>query len=370
MQLLDVQMPANIIYAMSAAVGTKIYIFGGNSNTETGKQIYCFDTETETLSTLATQLPYVVFGGTASAIGTKIYFIGGSSTSSRSGVSENYRPMRIFDTETEIITTTTYGYGTGGVGMYGVTGAPIGDSICLFGGQMTTDTCSWVTEFDSTTCGYQPSASYMPKTFIFASAATVRDKVYLLGGNIASPPQATSLTPHNVIYSYDPVTDTIETLTTKLPSSAYAMGCSVVEDKIYLLGGRGSSGALYSIVCYDPQSDEIKTMDLQFVIDNVSKTAYAMTASAVGTDIYTFGGYIGGSASKYIFKYSPPLGNMLLENNTLQIYPHTTKNVIQLLNTAGMNVNIGIDKIYKGSTDNKAELVEAYLYKNDEWTLI
>ena len=76
-----------------AAVGTKIYLFGGTS---ARASIYCFDTETETITTLSVTLPVANYGIMCAAVGSKIYLFGGVATPS---------DICCFDTETETITT-------------------------------------------------------------------------------------------------------------------------------------------------------------------------------------------------------------------------------------------------------------------------
>ena len=61
----------------TAAVGTKIYLFGGNDSNGRINTINVFDTTNNTISTLSTTLPTNTEGIGTAAVGTKIYLFGG-----------------------------------------------------------------------------------------------------------------------------------------------------------------------------------------------------------------------------------------------------------------------------------------------------
>lgn len=64
----------------ASAVGSKIYLFGGDNNTAANESdtIQVFDTETESISKISTTLPMAMFGISAATIGTKVYLFGGT----------------------------------------------------------------------------------------------------------------------------------------------------------------------------------------------------------------------------------------------------------------------------------------------------
>ena len=67
----------------TAAVGTKIYLFGGyNSSSSTLNTIQVFDTTNNTIQTLSATLPQVTSAIGTAAVGTKIYLFGGCNSSS------------------------------------------------------------------------------------------------------------------------------------------------------------------------------------------------------------------------------------------------------------------------------------------------
>ncbi len=120
-------------YKMScAAVGTKIYLFGGNKDrysSESSKlfnTIYEFDTETKTLTTLSVTLPTAIYDMSCAAVGTKIYLFGGDK-----GSSAYSNTIQEFDTESKTITTLSATLPTA---TYRMGCAGVGTKIYLFGG--------------------------------------------------------------------------------------------------------------------------------------------------------------------------------------------------------------------------------------------
>ena len=61
----------------SAAVGTKIYLFGGSGENGRINTIQVFDTTNNTIQTLSTTLPTPAYNMGSAAVGTKIYLFGG-----------------------------------------------------------------------------------------------------------------------------------------------------------------------------------------------------------------------------------------------------------------------------------------------------
>lgn len=78
---LSFSMPQTVWKMGCATVGGKIYMFGGSDKYSSGSPIttiYCFDVETETLTTLPNVLPYTAYGQSASVNGDTVYLIGGT----------------------------------------------------------------------------------------------------------------------------------------------------------------------------------------------------------------------------------------------------------------------------------------------------
>ena len=80
---LSTKLPTAAYGIGTAAVGTKIYLFGGSRTSGSLNTIQVFDTTNNTISTLPTTLPTAAYGIGTAAVGTKIYLFGGSGSSGR-----------------------------------------------------------------------------------------------------------------------------------------------------------------------------------------------------------------------------------------------------------------------------------------------
>ena len=108
----------------TAAVGTKIYLFGGYNSNSRLNTIQVFDTTNNTIQTLSTKLPTVENSIGTAAVGTKIYLFGGYS-------SDYLNTIQVFDTTNNTIQTlsTTLPSEAESIGT-----AAVGTKIYLFGG--------------------------------------------------------------------------------------------------------------------------------------------------------------------------------------------------------------------------------------------
>jgi len=93
----------------AAAVGTKMYIFGGNNTSESGAyqvlgDFHCLDTETLTWSQPAPlgTFPSNRSGHCMAAIGSKVYLFGGGVWSQELSWVHKYNDLHVFDTETGV----------------------------------------------------------------------------------------------------------------------------------------------------------------------------------------------------------------------------------------------------------------------------
>ena len=72
----------------TAAVGTKIYLFGGYGNNGSINTINVFDTTNNTIQTLSAKLPQGAYGIGTAAVGTKIYLFGGYGSDSLNTINQ------------------------------------------------------------------------------------------------------------------------------------------------------------------------------------------------------------------------------------------------------------------------------------------
>lgn len=204
-----------------AAVGTKIYLFGGvkQSSTSNAKvdTIQEFDTETKTITTLSTRLIKKGYGPTCVAVGTKIYIFG-------FGVPN----IQAFDTISKSITllsATLLGNGT-----Y-ISCAAIGTKIYLFYAPNSSNSQILIQEFDTTTNTLTTLLTETEK-YRGAGCVAIGNKIYLFGGGAGSADTG--------YINKIKVFDTEQNILTDLSLTTAAKGniaAEAVGNKIFLFGG-------------------------------------------------------------------------------------------------------------------------------------
>lgn len=331
-------------YGMGCAkVGTKIYLFGGQSASSVYLDtINVFDTEIQTITTLETTLPIACSNIACASVGSKIYLFGGYNGDSLDTIS-------VFDTETQIITILSTILPTACNSIYC---ASIGNKVYLLGGSNSLNT---INVFDTETQIITQLSTKLPVTYSGRGYASVGSKIYLFGGYYYSMGAAYS----NRIDVFDTETQTITQLSTKLPAARYSIACTNVGNKIYLFGGRNKN-THNTIFVFDASTETITTSET-----TLPTVCYSMSCASVGNKIYLFGGY----DSNYfntINQFS--LTHDLTENNIEIITAY--KNFFNVINTDTMKVEIGVDSVLIGDENNQAKVCEAYLHNGTDWQRI
>ena len=123
------------------------------------------------------------------------------------------------------------------------------------------------------------------------TSSVVNGKIYAIGGY-------SNGTYYNTVEEYDPVTDTW-TDKNSMPTARNNLTSSVVNGKIYVIGGYNSNdGYLNTVEEYDPVTDT-------WTDKNSMPTArYVLTSSVVNGKIYAIGGY-DGSYLNTVEEYDP-----------------------------------------------------------------
>ncbi len=135
-----------------------------------------------------------------------------------------------------------------------------------------------VEEYDPVTNTWSTKTP-MPTPRIFFGIAVVENKIYIIGGDSGNWTAGETLT--NVNEVYDPLTDTWETRTS-MPTKRLGLSASVVDGKIYCIGGYFNVNEVY-----DPATDSWTTK-------TPMPTAVSYHASAVvDNKIYIMGGAVG-----------------------------------------------------------------------------
>ena len=280
---LSTTLPKSEYNITTAAVDTKIYLFGGGRNYP--NTINVFDTTTNTITTLSTTLPTGIGTMASAVVGTKVYLFGGEKNNN----SKN--SIYVFDTTTNTITTLST---TLPIGAHYIASAVVGTKVYLLGGRTRDATrLDTINVFDTTTNTITTLSTKLPSGAMGIASAVIGTKIYLFGGHA----DATYLDTINV---FDTTTNTITTLSTKLPSGAMGIASAVIGTKVYLFGGLYNSyDATDTINVFDTASNAIATIDTK-----LPKTLAYVFPAIVDTKVYLFGGKNNGSIFNTIIVFS------------------------------------------------------------------
>lgn len=342
---LGTTLPVATAMMQTAVIGTKIYLLGGytSSYTDYTPAIYCFDTETRTITTLSITLPTGKHSMGSAVIGTKVYLLGGNP-------STEYTKIYCFDTEASIITTlgATLPYS-----MYSMCYGLVGTKVYLLGGikggQATNAVCSFDTDTETVTTLGSP----LPDTVYDAGSATIGTKIYVFGGANNTNPSG-----FYEVRVFDTDTLSVTKSSGILPYKFRSFRCAVHGNKVYLFGGYKDTETYY-VYCFDAE-----TFTITLLPTGLSKNLRYVAVGTVGTTAYVFGG-IDSSSNVSNTIYSFDMG-VDLPKKHLAIMTDIATNQVEL----APGLPVGVTSVYKGNSDNIGEPVEAYLYKDGAWTLI
>ncbi len=140
---------------------------------------------------------------------------------------------------------------------------------------------------------WSPIASFPLPKFLFGRSETVNGKIYIFGGveNFGNNYKAI-----NAMIEYDPASDSY-TQKTPMPITQTYPGSAVLNGKIYLFGGNGSSESVYqtTVQVYDPATDT------WFRDTDYPRNVKWVGATTVGSRIVSTGGFnVTYNPSRYI----------------------------------------------------------------------
>jgi len=280
-----------------------------------------------------------------SAVDGKIYAIGGRQTygGSASSAVEQYDPVTDTWTTKAPIPTARQWLST----------SAVNGKIYAFGGTPRTyDTAfSTVEEYDPATDTWTEKAP-MPTARLTHSTSVVDGKIYAIGGFIrATTGGAESRS--SAVEAYDPATDTW-TEKAPMPTARGFLATSVVNGKIYAIGGATAAGGTYlsTVEEYDPVTDTWTTKAPMPTRRGIA------SASAVNGIIYVIGGGSSGTVFSTVEAYDPATDTW----TTKAPLPTRRSTVL-----AASTVN-GIIYVIGGVSGGVLSTVEAYDPATDTWT--
>jgi N-acetylneuraminic acid mutarotase len=273
-------MPTSRQGVRAAAVDGIVYAIGGNggaNNNVNFATVEAYDPTTDTWTTKTSMSTARTIMATAVVDG-KIYVIGGGDQS-------DPLPVEVYDPATDTWTRKA----DMPTARWALAAEVVDGKIYVFGGAR-----QWVTAIDFKATPivevYDPAtdtwtrASDMPRARFGHSATAVDGKIYIIGGwdaAVHTAPSEGFLT----VDVYDPATDTWTTAT-DLPAGGGQHAASVVDGKIYTIGGwMGPGGRVFPTVQEFTPAPEAKNLMAFSGEIEMSKSA-DLTQADIRTDFY------------------------------------------------------------------------------------
>jgi N-acetylneuraminic acid mutarotase len=290
-------MPTVRVFSSASTVDGKVYVFGGTIGSPYAGMdaVESYDPNTDTW-TEEPKLPRAVCGPATCAIDGDIYIIGGATDMFGTAVSSVYAynvSTKTYLTKTNM--PTARGYPTASV---------VNGRIYVIGGSSSGFATVFKTleVYDPATDSWEKKAD-MPTARACLSSSVVDGKIYVIGGTVQSPWPGLS-----TVEVYNPDTDSW-TKKADMPTARWTFFTCVLDGKIYSVGGDSeSSGSLIefsSVEEYNPQLDSWTRKT-----DMPTKSG-GLSGSVVNGKIYAIGGGFHEEGRLYVIstveEYDPAL---------------------------------------------------------------
>lgn len=356
--------PLEIGDAASAVVGTDMYIFGGqirvDGTTSITNRAFKYDTLTKTYTEIAS-MPYTVYGCRAASIGTNIYIFGGTNANWSPVYNYGYKYDTLTNTYTKMATAPFRGVMDLGM-------VSVGEYVYILGGWGTSNYKSNVIyRYDPNTDSYS-AMSNIPITLLGFSVIKHENCIYVFGGRTGSS-GSSAISNSDKIYEYD-TTSNIWTKVGTCPYLVYGSGCYVTKDDCYVMGG-------YSTTRYNTCFKfNFKSKIVILLDEPIPDTIYMSSTETINDTLYSIGGNIQtGLTMKTFtgkFEYNIPenIISDLSSNTIMPILDVENGNPVLLNNgTNGISTLISEIRYYNKSTGT-TETLESYYGDGTQWVLI
>ncbi|HNI74517.1 MAG TPA: kelch repeat-containing protein [Accumulibacter sp.] len=304
---LSATMPVSIGGMAAAAVGSKVYFFGGTSDGSTAvNSIYEFDATSETFTNCGGSCgtwPTTLHGATAIESGGLIYVVGGSTTTGAAGT---VNVIRSFNPGNQAITAMA----TMPASRQITSLAEVSGNIYMLGGGSVTTECAGSTTFGCTTNyryditgnSWSGTLAAVPYGFSSGAAAAFGDSIFVFGGFVNAASLET-----NSVAEYSVAGNSWTNCGGSCPSlgtGRYSHQAITYGTSTYIVGGANQGGTSFNSV------EEFDLLTKTFTNCAGGCTTMPL-ARNVGSavlyngQIYYFGGNNGGPYVNTIYKYVP-----------------------------------------------------------------
>ncbi|MFC1595645.1 Kelch repeat-containing protein [Gemmatimonadota bacterium] len=275
-----ISMPTARSSPAAAAIGGKLYVAGGyNSGYVSTLEVY--DPSTDSWTTLSSMPTARHYAATA-AIDGKLYVAGGYGS--------NYvSTLEVYDPATDSWTTKA----SMPFPRYDAAAAAIGGKLYVAGGFDGDFYLNTLDVYDPTINGWTTLTS-MPTARRYAIAVAIGGKLYVAGGWNGSN--------LSTLEVYDPATDSWTTATS-MPTARRDAAAAAIDGKLYVAGGYGSSGRLSTLEVYSalPSRFDLALTSGQTLPSSESSVIltasnisdlYGNTAASLDTTFYPLSGEV------------------------------------------------------------------------------
>ncbi len=283
-------MPTGRTILSTSVVNGKIYAVGGMVDIVTGtNSVEEYNPATNGWTRKA-NMPTARYALTTSVVNGKIYAFGGSNGQWELAVVEEYDPVKDAWTKKADMPTARYHQST----------CAVNGRIYAIGGMLQRVEMFFPTveEYDPVTNTWTRKAD-MPTARSHLSTSVVKGKIYAIGGTNHRN-DTNDYNGLKVVEEYDPATDTW-TKKADMPTARWTQSISVVNGKIYVIGGAYRQVPFAVVEEYDPATDTWRSRA------DMPTAKAEISTSAVNGKIYVIGGTLSPSElfSSAVEEYDP-----------------------------------------------------------------
>jgi len=256
-----------------------------------------------------------------------------------------------FDMSTETLTSINY---TGSFLRYAACSC-VGDYIYIFPGGSSNNYYRIVRKFNPATDTDETiQGALLAFNGNARSTCVVGTDIYVFGGEYSY--YSNPVVYYNTIQKFDTTTNIVSTLSVTLPTVAAHITSSAIGTDIYLFGGQTSGATLNTILKFDSINETITTLSQTLVAAKVF-----MSPITIGTDIYLFGG-----SSFTGFQFFSTV--LTLIQNYMLIVDSGYQKSFEFFSSNFLDVRVYPQSVYLGDSNNEAQKVDAALYNSSTQT--